>query len=164
MAWAASSGPEKHTVLARNNFLPDTEGLMGKGLASAKLDCLIDPPMNKGASLSPTSLRINSLVLSPVAMCDPTNSSWQKGPTPPSITSRPVYSLGQRKKKPQSQSGLNNEEQKAPAQCRTKGHSCTGSYPKPQNRILGAGPQDHYRDCRGMGVRMGAVERVHNKS
>lgn len=71
---------QRNTVLARNSFLPDTEGLMGKGLASAKLDYLINPPMNKGASSSPASLRINSPVLSPAAMCDPSLSSWQRGP------------------------------------------------------------------------------------
>lgn len=127
---------QRITALVRNNSLPDAEGLTGKGLASAKLDCLIDLPMNRrGASLSPASLRINSLVLFffPAAMCDSSPSSLQRGPRLPQQSPGPVYSLGQRGKKPQSPSGLNNEEQKAPAQCRTKGHSCTGSYPESQS-------------------------------
>lgn len=107
---------QRNTVLARNNFLPDEEGLMGKGLDSAKLDCLTDPPIIKGASLSPASLRINFLVLSPAAMCNPSPSSWQRGPCLPQQPPGLFIPLDRRKKKkPQSLSGLNNEEQKAPA-------------------------------------------------
>lgn len=40
---------QRNTAWLGDNFLPDPEGLMGKGLASAKLDCLTDPPMNKGS-------------------------------------------------------------------------------------------------------------------
>lgn len=56
---------QRNPSLARNNFLPDPEGLLGKGLASAKLDYVIDPHMTRapGSQLNPMTL--SSCLLGP---------------------------------------------------------------------------------------------------
>lgn len=154
---------QRNTALARNNFLPDTEGLMGKGLASAKLDCLIDPPMNKGTPCPQLHYEYILWCFLQLLCVTPAPAAGKGAHASFGNLQACLFywTEGKKKKKPQSLSGLNNEEQKAPVQCRTKGHSCNESYPKPQNIALGAGLQGHYKDSSGMGVEMGAVVRAH---
>lgn len=85
--------------------------------------------------MSPASLRINSLVLFFfLLLCVTPAPAACKGAHASLNKLQALFILLDRGgKKPQSPSGLNNEEQKAPAQCRTKGHSCTGSYPESQS-------------------------------